>query len=141
MHSCITEGSTKASLPCPDIFIDQIVPGFPSYRIAELTGSGANGHVFRAHSEDNASDIACKIIPIQNASEEHWRDELRRPNQVRSTGIVHCIEASLWTEFRCILICSDYVPGRSLKYYLAATRHSLPLIFVERFLRFHPPDP
>jgi serine/threonine protein kinase len=126
----------RAFLPPTEPFINQTVPGFPSYRIVELKGSGANGHVFRAHSEDNASDIACKIIPIQNVSEGNWREELRRPNQLRSVGIVHCIEATVWDEFACVLICSDYVPGRSLKQHLLDHRHKLSLIFVERFLRF-----
>src|ERR1022692_3617746 len=130
----------KQFLPAPENFLGLAVPGFPSYRIVEKRGSGGNAHVFRPHSDANETDLACKIIPVENISGGDWREELRKPNRLRSPGIVHCIEASQWRDealgINCLLICSEYVPGVSLKEYLVKSRRELSVGFVERFLRF-----
>jgi serine/threonine protein kinase len=140
MYGSVPEDKMKSHLPKPERFLGLAVPGFPSYKITELKGSGGNAHVFRAHSDENFGDIACKVIPVENVSGISWRDELRKPNQLRSPGIVHCIEASIWDnpelDFSGIVICSEFVPGESLKDYLKRNRRHLAITFVERFFRF-----
>src|SRR5208283_2790171 len=88
----------KEYLPQPERFLGLSIPFFRSYRIVEKRASGANAHVFRAHSTDNENDLACKVIPTENISGDNWRDELKKPNRLRSPGIVHCIEAGAWRD-------------------------------------------
>ncbi|MGA2988253.1 MAG: protein kinase [Terriglobia bacterium] len=130
----------KEYLPQAEKFLGLSIPLFPTFRIIEKRASGANAHVFRAHSADNETDLACKVIPTENISGDNWRDELKKPNRLRSPGIVHCIEAAPWRDdslgIDCFLICSEYVPGHSLKEYLSAHRRGLQVVFAERFLKF-----
>jgi serine/threonine protein kinase len=130
----------KQYLPPAEKFLGHPVPVLPAYRIVEKRASGANAHVFRAHSDDYDSDLACKVIPVENISGDNWLEELRKPNRLRSPGIVRCIDAAQWQDkalgINCFLICSEYVPAHSLKEYISHHRNALSVAFVERFLKF-----
>ena len=53
-------------LPREELFLNRTLQRLQNHQITETIGSGARGRVFRAHSQDTASNLALKVIPVEN---------------------------------------------------------------------------
>lgn len=129
----------RANLPDKSIFINEQTP-FPGYRIEEHIGTGGNGHVFRAYSQDLMISMACKVIPKKNlestSNQPHlWQTEFQKANRLRSHEVVKVNQVVEWPEHKCICVLADYVNGISLKDYLAKEKNELDIDFIEDFFR------
>ena len=127
----------RRTLPDKDIFIRKKVPGQPGeYIIVEYKGSGMNGHVFRAHSDELRRDIAVKIIPKLNLG-PNWKQEFQKANILRSTAVVKFFSVNEWDdpEHDCVVLLSDYIYGDSLREYIQKNKNNLFIDFIVEFLK------
>lgn len=130
-------------LPDLDFFIGKKIPELPNYEIVEHVGSGNNAHVFRAHSESANNDIACKIIPKENvrgdASEQTWRAEIDNANILDHIIVVRFWHVTNWTDqdhgIDCIVLCSEFVHGKTLDKHIKECKGDISVGFVEEFLK------
>lgn len=127
----------RRNLPDKDIFIRKKVPGQPGeYIIVEHKGSGMNGHVFRAHSDELKRDIAVKIIPKLNLG-PNWKQEFQKANILRSTAVVKFFSFNEWDdpEHDCVVLLSEYIYGDSLREYIQKNKNELFIDFIVEFLK------
>lgn len=126
----------RRNLPDKDIFIRKKVPGQPGeYIIVEHKGSGMNGHVFRAHSDELRRDIAVKIIPKLNLG-PNWKQEFQKANILRSTAVVRFFSVNEWDDPEdCVVLLSDYIYGNSLREYIQKNKNDLFIDFIVEFLK------
>ncbi len=128
----------RKNLPNKDIFIGKKVPDQPGeYIIVEHKGSGMNGHVFRAHSDELRRDIAVKIIPKQNLG-PNWKQEFQKANILRSTAVVRFFSVNEWSApehmIDCVVLLSEYIYGNSLRKYIQKNKKNLFIDFIVTFL-------
>ncbi|MCK4762633.1 MAG: protein kinase family protein [Candidatus Aminicenantes bacterium] len=127
----------RRNLPDKDFFIGKKVPGLNDYKIIELIGSGNDGHVFKAHSDVANNILACKIIPSENKSPS-WREEYEKPNALRHPAVVKFLHVLEWEELNnkidCVVLCSEYVPGKNLEKHITGKQKNIDINFIERFL-------
>jgi len=129
----------RSFLPDKAFFIGNEIPDqHGRYTIVEHKGSGVNGHVFRAHSEELRHDIAVKIIPRQNLK-EGWKDEFQKANILRSRMVVKFFSVAEWrdpnNEIDCVILLSDFVSGRTLREYIKQNKNIIIVDFIVRFLK------
>lgn len=133
----------RSNLPPKEHFLGQAIPEFPDYVITHHIDSGANGHVFHAHSKAMRNSLAFKVVPIANLVtdektqylEEAWRaNVLEHESVVRYLRVVDYEDEASGTP--CLIFVCDYVDGPSLKRYLekSANRNNIDLSFIRRFL-------
>ncbi|MDY6864146.1 MAG: protein kinase [Thermodesulfobacteriota bacterium] len=128
----------RKNLPDKDIFIGKKVPDQPGeYVIIEHRGSGMNGHVFRAHSDELRRDIAVKIIPKPNLGPK-WKQEFQKANSLRSTAVVKFFSVNEWCDSEhmidCVVLLSEYIYGNSLREYIQKNKKNIFLDFIMTFL-------
>jgi serine/threonine protein kinase len=129
----------RKNLPDKDIFIGKKVPDQPGeYIIVEHKGSGMNGHVFRAHSDELRRDIAVKIIPKQNLG-PNWKQEFQKANILRSPAVVGFFSVNKWSApehmIDCVVLLSEYIYGNSLHEYIQKNKKNLFIGFIVTFLK------
>ena len=56
----------QKNLPDPRHFLGVVLPQFPSFGVVVTVGSGCNGHVYRAHSEEIKGYLAFTFVPPEN---------------------------------------------------------------------------
>ncbi|MCY3852180.1 MAG: protein kinase [Gammaproteobacteria bacterium] len=130
-------------LPPSDHFLDVTLPGFSNYRIINKVDSGFNAHVYRAHSDEVAGDLAFKFVPQENLSvdpkqSDIYLEEARKANLLENESVVRCINALLWEDDKLgntfVVFIFQYVPGLSLREYIKKYRDDINVPFVEKFL-------
>ncbi len=133
----------KANLPPSEFFLGRQVPGNEQYKVAELLGSGVNGLIFRAHSDELVHDLACKIIPRTNLigtddNPQKWLEEIQKANVLLTPVVVKVNKTGEWVDadhgIDCKWVMSDYVKGWNLDQYIHDHKRSLDMLFVEDFL-------
>jgi len=134
----------RKHLPDANWFVGRHPPELPGYVVAELVGSGGNGHVFRAHSDHVNNDMACKVIPRANLvgadmDPPLWKGEILKPNALESSRVVHILHSATWTDsasgIDCVALYSPFIQGTSLRDYIGAHKRDVPMLFVKEFLR------
>ncbi len=93
----------KANLPPSEFFLGRQVPGNEQYKVAELLGSGVNGLIFRAHSDELVHDLACKIIPRTNLigtddNPQKWLEEIQKANVLLTPVVVKVNKTGEWVD-------------------------------------------
>ena len=133
----------RANLPDKNWFIGKRLPARPDLVIVQVVGSGNDGHVFRAHSNELQRDFACKIIPRANLAgvmegQPRWRAEVEKPNRLQSEVVVRFVDFKEWTDsasnIDCVILISDFVSGANLRDFIAKNRRDITLPFVVQFL-------
>lgn len=133
----------RANLPDKNWFIGKQLPTRPDLIIIELLGSGNDGHVFRAHSNELQRDFACKIIPRANLVGEaegrpQWRAEVEKANRLRNSAVVHFADLRQWVDpgskIDCVALISDFVSGQNLRNYIRDNRGAISVDFIVHFL-------
>jgi serine/threonine protein kinase len=134
----------RKHLPDPNFFKGKHVPEFPEYEIIELIDSGNNAHVFKAHSDSLNNDMACKIIPRENlirknSEYSNWQKEILSANTLNFPSVVKILRVTEWKDKKnnidCVVLCSNYVRGQSLKKYIKNREHGIDINFIELFLK------
>ena len=130
-------------LPESNHFIGVALHQFPNYAIIERVGTGCNGHVYRAHSEDIQGDLAFKFVPVENihtnpTNPDMYLTEARKANALDSSCVVPCIDVFRWNDGdlgrEFVVFVSQYVPGVSLERFIKKNRSAITVAFVEDFL-------
>src|SRR5947207_180493 len=114
----------RANLPDKDWFVGKPLPTRPDIVIAHFVGSGNDGHVFCAHSEELKRDFACKVIPRANLAgvsggSPRWRVEVEKANSLLSPVVVRFVDIKEWVDadhnIDCVVLISDFVVGQNLR--------------------------
>src|SRR5690242_17192478 len=109
-NPCLPKDLMRAHLPDKRLFIGKQVPSRPDLFVQDFVGSGNDGHVFRAHSQDLQRDFACKVIPRANLAggEEgppRWRTEVEKANSLRSPVVVRFVDIKDWVDQKAEIDC------------------------------------
>jgi serine/threonine protein kinase len=126
-------------LPNKDLFIGRSVPGLPNnYVIRRLLDNGTVGSVFLASSDETKHEIACKIIERRRLTPT-WQTEVHRANSVGGAAVVKFTSFGAWSEpengIDCVVLCSEYVRGVSLRSYFNANKGGISVEFALAMLR------
>jgi energy-coupling factor transporter ATP-binding protein EcfA2 len=130
-------------LPDKAFFLGKALPSRPTIRIQEYRGSGANAHVYRAHSEELGRDVACKIVPTRNLVGRDqvpplWRSEVLKADRLRSPYVVKFLAVEDWkdqiNDVDCVVLISEWVEGMALREFLRATGGNVTVAFTVHFL-------
>ena len=133
----------RKHLPDPEHFLNVVLPQFPTHKIIEKVGSGCNGHVYRAHSQDIHSDLAFKFVPTENLPEDPekrgiYLTEAKKANSLENECVVRCVEVLAWDDKTLnrtfIVFVCQYVSGVSLQEFIRKKKDEISLAFVEKFL-------
>ena len=125
----------RENLPPVELFLGKTIPQFPEHEIIEHISSGSNGHVFRAYRESTNSNLAFKVIPVNNLSPKHL-DEAKKANSLENSAVVRCHDVVEYPDpkVRCVVFICDYVKGKNLEDYIRQDRANITLPFIEEFL-------
>jgi len=123
------------NLPPVGSFLGEKIPQFPEHEIIEHISSGSNGHVFRAYRESTNSNLAFKVIPVNNLSPKHL-DEAKKANSLENAAVVRCHDVVEYPDpkVRCVVFICDYVKGKNLEDYIRQDRANITIPFIEEFL-------
>lgn len=134
----------RKNLPVPEHFLGMTFPFFPNHMVVDHIGTGANGHVYRAHASKIGGDLAFKFVPTENLppdpeQRELYLDEARKANSLDHSCVVPCFDVRPWEDDTLrrtfvVFIC-QYVSGISLSEYIKKNRREFGVEFIERFLR------
>ena len=56
----------RSNLPPNDLFLGKTISRFPKYVMQKHIASGNNGHLFYAFDASTNSELAFKIVPVDN---------------------------------------------------------------------------
>jgi len=125
----------KKHLPDVEYFIGKHVPNqLGNYIIVEHRGSGMNAHVFRAYSDELTYNIAVKVVPKQNLK-PNWKQEFQKANSLSSQVVVRFFSVDEWQDIDCVMLLSDYVPGKNLKEYVQYNKDNVSVNFITDLLK------
>ncbi len=141
----------RANLPDKGYFVGKAVANRPDVTVIEWIASGNDGLLFRAHSKELGSDVACKIIPRSNLQHgpdggEIWRAEIFKANVLRNSTAVKIHHICEWSrvpvqatgaeaeQIDCIALISDFVYGQSLKRFAADYPDEITVSFIVLWL-------
>ena len=126
----------RKNLPSTELFIGKTIPQIPGYEIQEYIDSGNNGHLFRAFNKSTNSELAFKIIPIENLPSDQYLDEAKKANRLENPSIVRYYDVINYSdsEVQCVVFTCDYVKGKSLKDYIKQDTSDINISFIENFL-------
>ena len=84
----------RKNLPPTDLFIGKEI--YQNHVIEEHIASGNNGHLFRAFDSSTESNLAIKVVPVQNipegdAEQQVYLNEAKKANQVEHSSVVNYI--------------------------------------------------
>ena len=130
-------------LPPVESFIGMTMERFPDHQIAAHIDSGNNGHLFRAYNPRTESNLAFKVVPIENMPDseelESYLDEARKANRLEHSSVVRYHEVFTYANdeigFSGVIFVCDYVRGSSLRTYMKESKDEINIPFVENFLR------
>ena len=82
----------RKHLPSTELFIGKNTVRFPNHVIKEYIASGYNGHLFRAFDPSTGSNLAFKIVPVQNIPEDDgeqqvYLNEAKKANQIENLSV------------------------------------------------------
>ena len=133
-------------LPSAKQFIGKTIGRFPNHVIQELVGSGNNGHLFRAFDKKTGSNLAFKIVPLENlpddeSEEQIYLNEAKKPNVISHESVVKYIDviryhdnnSSSWP--KCVVFVCDYVNGKNLRTHIREHKEEITVPFIETFLK------
>jgi energy-coupling factor transporter ATP-binding protein EcfA2 len=133
----------RENLPDKTFFLGKALPSDPGVKIVEYVDSGANAHVFRAHSEDLGRDVACKVIPRKNLVGPDqvppaWKSEVLKADRLQSSYVVKFLAVKEWKDdtsgVDCVVLISEYIEGVALRKFVKARPGEVTIAFVLHFL-------
>ena len=129
----------RSNLPSPDLFLGKDLSGFSGYVIDKYIDSGNNGHMYRAYNSTTGSQLAFKIVPIENVfsnENDNYLEEARKANRLEHPSVVRYIHVDRYNiaGVDCVVFVCDYVQGESLRRFVKSNRKSIDIPFVEHFL-------
>ena len=85
-------------LPSVDLFLGKTIERFPNHVIKEHIASGNNGHLFRAFNHSTRSNLAFKVVPVENLPKDSneqqqiYLNEAKKANQIDHQSVVNYID-------------------------------------------------
>ena len=134
----------RRNLPPVDLFIGARIDRFPNYVIIEHIDSGNNGHMFRAFDQSTESNLAFKVVPIENLPEDDgeqqaYLNEAKKANLLDHQSVVKYIDVFPYDEprmqIKCVCFVCSYIKGQNLRDYMRKHKTEIDIPFIETFLR------
>ena len=134
----------RKNLPAIDLFIGKKISQYTNYVIEEYIASGNNGHLFRAFDPSTESNLAFKVVPVNNLPEDEgeqqvFLNEAKKANQIEHQSVVKYIDVFPYDEpekkIKCVVFVCNYIKGQNLKDYMRKQRSEINITFVETFLQ------
>ena len=131
-------------LPSVDLFLGKTIERFPNHVIKEHVASGNNGHLFRAFDQSTRSNLAFKVIPVENLPKDNseqqqiYLNEAKKANQIDHQSVVNYIDVIPYVDpeskISCVIFVCNYIKGKNLRYYMKDHK-TIEVPFIEDFLR------
>lgn len=131
-------------LPPVDLFLGETIEEYPNHVIQEHIASGNNGHLFRAFSHSTNSNLAFKVVPVENLprdskeQQQIYLNEAKKANQVEHQSVVNYIDVVLYInsklETSSVIFICNYIKGKNLRDYMKDHK-TIEVSFIENFLR------
>ena len=132
-------------LPSVDLFLGKIFERFPNHVIKEHVASGNNGHLFRAFDQSTKSNLAFKVVPVENLPKDNneqqkiYLNEAKRANQIEHQSVINYIDVFPYdidseSKTSCVIFVCNYIKGKNLRDYMKDHK-TIEVPFVEDFLR------
>ena len=111
----------RKNLPPIDLFIGKRI--YQNHVIKEHIASGNNGHLFRAFDSSTGSNLAIKIVPVQNIPDDNgqqeYLNEAKKANQIEHPSVVSYINVLPYdrpeVQVKCVCFVCNYIKGKNLR--------------------------
>ncbi len=133
----------RKNLPDKEFFVGKQIPARPDVTITRFVDSGNDAHLFKAHSDQLARDVACKIIPRANLvhgpdGQATWRAEVHKADALQSKTVVKFEDIKEWKaeadQIDCVVLISEFVEGQNLRLFINSKRAEVSISFVMLWL-------
>jgi serine/threonine protein kinase len=138
----------RRNLPKAELFLGKSINRFPNHVLQKHVASGNNGHLFYAFDASTNSELAFKIVPVDNLphnpdDQYTYLNEAKKANLLMHPAVVRCVDVVPYTGSssgseaigECVVFVYHYVQGKDLRAYMREHRADINLPFVEIFLR------
>jgi hypothetical protein len=138
----------RRNLPKVELFLGKSISRFPNHVMREHIDSGNNGHLFYAFDASTNSELAFKIVPVDNLprnSDDQYAylNEAKKANLLVHPAVVRCVDVVPYDGpcsgseeiGECVVFVYHYVKGKNLRAYMKEHHSEVNLPFVESFLR------
>jgi serine/threonine protein kinase len=138
----------RRNLPKVGLFLGKSISRFPNHVMREHVDSGNNGHLFYAFDASTNSELAFKIVPVDNLprnSDDQYAylNEAKKANLLVHPAVVRCVDVVPYDGpcsgseaiGECVVFVYHYVQGINLRAYMKEHHSEVNLPFVESFLR------
>ena len=138
----------RSNLPPKDLFLGKTISRFPKHVMQKHVASGNNGHLFYAFDESTNSELAFKIVPVDNLprnsdDQDAYLNEAKKANLLEHPSVVQCVDVVPYVGpcsgseeiGECVVFVYHYVKGKNLRAYMKEHHSDINLAFVEGFLR------
>ena len=87
----------RSNLPKADLFLGKSISRFPNHVMQKHVDSGNNGHLFYAFDASTNSELAFKIVPVDNLprnSDDQYAylNEAKKANLLAHSSVVRCVD-------------------------------------------------
>lgn len=131
----------RANLPSKEVFLGKSLPGRLDITIVELKGTGNDGLLFKARSDQLRRDLACKVIPRANLTTgaggtELWRDEVHKADALKNPAVVRFEDIQIWRDdaVDCVVLVAEFVEGLNLRQFVEKNRKEVTIPFIKNWL-------
>ncbi len=138
----------RSNLPKADLFLGKSISRFPNHVMQKHVASGNNGHLFQAFDASTNSELAFKIVPVDNLprnsdDQDAYLNEAKKANLLEHPSVVRCVDVVPYAGpcsgseamGECVVFVYHYVKGMNLRAYMKEHRSDINLPFIESFLR------
>ena len=121
----------RSNLPKEDLFLGKSISRFPNHVMRKHIDSGNNGHLFYAFDASTNSELAFKIVPVDNLQRnpDHqyaYLNEAKKANLLMHPAVVGCVDvvpyagpcSSSEEIGECVVFVYQYVKGMNLRAYM-----------------------
>ena len=134
----------RRNLPKAALFLGKSMSRFPNHVMPKHVASGNNGHLFRAFDASTNSELAFKIVPVDNLprtseDQDAYLNEAKKANLLEHPSVVRCVDVIPYSGSEeigvCVVFVYDYVKGKNLRAYMKDHPSDIDIPFIETFLR------
>jgi serine/threonine protein kinase len=138
----------RRNLPKAALFLGKSISRFPNHVMQKHVASGNNGHLFYAFDASTNSELAFKIVPVDNLprnvdDQYTYLNEAKKANMLMHPSVVQCVDVVPYAGpcsgseaiGECVVFVYHYVQGINLRAYMKERRSDINLPFIESFLR------